>query len=466
MNPVTSKVFKSLAWLFFTLACIMPVKAQLLDLNIVTTPALATTNDVITFEMELVNNTGGFLNAFQLNVSFSESVEFVSATNVSGTANLEGSEVVYTILSIDPFSTNNMSLQIVATEPGILTNYFDYFVGNEFRGSEDVTKVIFSADADLAVSIISPTNTLVARDWITYRLMITNQGPDTVDSVVVTTEWPPDTDFISSTPAIASSPGDDDLVFTTPALPAESSLFYDITIQPNTPGSGEIYAEVYVNLLLDRDPTNDQTTNTLNLGEAVFANLDISLLSAQILDPQTGLMTQSFRLTNNGTTNIPTARIMIDGFPFQIMSAAGTNSPISTNGVPFVTLTRPLGPSESADFLLEYFIPSRTNSVNPTLTAFSVPQFVPVALAGDTIDVDATYNLDSGNLLIEFTAEAGKSYFVIYSDDVTFANSSRALPAIGATANRVQWIDAGPPKTSRHPTETAQKFYKVIEIPD
>jgi hypothetical protein len=36
------------------------------------------------------------------------------------------------------------------------------------------------------------------------------------------------------------------------------------------------------------------------------------------------------------------------------------------------------------------------------------------------------------------------------------------VPVITAPANRVQWIDAGPPKTDSNPAQQTARYYRVI----
>jgi hypothetical protein len=40
-----------------------------------------------------------------------------------------------------------------------------------------------------------------------------------------------------------------------------------------------------------------------------------------------------------------------------------------------------------------------------------------------------------------------------------------APPAIVAPANRVQWIDYGPPTTTSAPTNSSARFYRVFQNP-
>jgi hypothetical protein len=52
---------------------------------------------------------------------------------------------------------------------------------------------------------------------------------------------------------------------------------------------------------------------------------------------------------------------------------------------------------------------------------------------------------------------------VHYSDNASFTNAQTSQPSIVAPATQVQWIDYGPPKTVTHPTNAAQRFYRVIQ---
>src|SRR5439155_4435065 len=71
-------------------------------------------------------------------------------------------------------------------------------------------------------------------------------------------------------------------------------------------------------------------------------------------------------------------------------------------------------------------------------------------------------NLPSGNTLIEFQSIPNRSYTILYGPEATLSsNVLAAQPSIAAPADRTQWIDAGPPKTVAHPTNTSARFYRV-----
>jgi len=67
--------------------------------------------------------------------------------------------------------------------------------------------------------------------------------------------------------------------------------------------------------------------------------------------------------------------------------------------------------------------------------------------------------------LLEFT-NLGSSYTVVYSDNLQFSNAMIATPAVKSGANRIQWLDYGPPATISAPTNTVgSRYYKVILNP-
>jgi hypothetical protein len=84
---------------------------------------------------------------------------------------------------------------------------------------------------------------------------------------------------------------------------------------------------------------------------------------------------------------------------------------------------------------------------------------------GTPFSITLMTNLSSGYILIEFESTAGRSYTVLYADNPGFTNQLAAQPSIVAPADRVQWIDDGPPKTVSRPASVSSRFYRVIQNP-
>jgi hypothetical protein len=97
---------------------------------------------------------------------------------------------------------------------------------------------------------------------------------------------------------------------------------------------------------------------------------------------------------------------------------------------------------------------------NLTFTVEAGPTVIPPVVSGTILSVSRTLVLTNGNVLVEFSAVPGQIYAIQYSSDmVTWLT---AVPVIAAPANRVQWIDAGPPQTVSSPAQTSARYYRVV----
>jgi len=172
-------------------------------------------------------------------------------------------------------------------------------------------------------------------------------------------------------------------------------------------------------------------------------------------------MEQLMSLSNTGETAVASARVMVQGLTNRLFNAAGTN-----NGLPFVVYATNLAAGANVDMLLEYFVTNRVAVSNPSLRALEVPAFTTDIPTGTPVYISRLIILPSGRVLIEFPTETNRNYAVLYCGDATFSNKTLvALSPVTAPANRVQWIDYGPPKTVSHPSVTASRLYKVIQLP-
>jgi hypothetical protein len=147
---------------------------------------------------------------------------------------------------------------------------------------------------------------------------------------------------------------------------------------------------------------------------------------------------------------------------------------VGTNGSsPFVYLSAPLAAGDSVTLVLQYNPRKSFPFTNGQLHAFGVPlpKWPPARVASTSTNVNMskivklTSGWNSGRMLIEFTNIAGQTYTVVYSDDASFSNAMIAPPAISSDANRVQWLDYGPPTTKSAPANSPARFYRVYQNP-
>ena len=199
------------------------------------------------------------------------------------------------------------------------------------------------------------------------------------------------------------------------------------------------------------DPSIVSSTN-------VFVNTNSAGVSTLILDPQTGLFTNSVLVTNSSPNTIAAVRLNILNLPadVQVYDASGT----TTNGTPYVQYNFPLAPAATVDFWIEYYRASRQPFPTPTYLPQDLTNAFTLTITnGVSIAIDKIMPF-SGKILVEFYSTPGRTYAVQYSTNMI--SWQTADPFIIAPANYVQWYDQGPPETETLPDI---RYYRVFELP-
>jgi len=111
---------------------------------------------------------------------------------------------------------------------------------------------------------------------------------------------------------------------------------------------------------------------------------------------------------------------------------------------------------------IEYYVADR-RSPDSTLCAQPASIQAPIRQDGTAVTIDPPVRLADGTFLIEFQVVADRNYYIQYSQDM--ATWKTVTPGLTSRANRIQWIDDGPPKTESRPTEGLRRFYRVITVP-
>jgi len=183
------------------------------------------------------------------------------------------------------------------------------------------------------------------------------------------------------------------------------------------------------------------------------------LVGSSQLNLQTGLFEQKVQITNSTKFTFPALRVSVSGLSpgVQVYNASG-----DIDGMPFVQFNQPLGPDQIANLTIEYYVPDR-KSPDSQLCAQPVSTSSPTQRDGTPIRIERALGLADGTFLIEFAAVPGQAYYIQYCDD--FLNWKTVTPSITTEANRIQWIDNGPPKTLSHPSAAHCRFYRVITTP-
>jgi hypothetical protein len=422
-----------------------------------------------TYTLLVTNSVVGPLNAFVTN-RFSGSPIMITAVGPVGVSNsVSTNTVIFNLPAIPPHTAVQLTVSVTPTNTGFFTNTItlvDASSGVPPFPTVSTTTLFnsatnFTISADLAVAIFWPSNAIYSNDWTSYRVSVTNFGPSAVTNVSLTITNP------SSVGILSISPSN----FNLGTLSNGASRTFTLRIQPTNSGSQSFSASVSAPNLVDSNPANNTAITNITVLSFLPASLTANNVTAMTNNPQTGLMNQVVRLSNTGGTSISSARLMLQGIASlapgktnRLYNASGTN-----NGNPFVVYGNTLNPSESVDLVLEYYTgfrqPISVDSSNYAAVAISAVTFNSGSGTNGSFAITTNYFLPNGSYLIEFQSIPGRSYTILYSSDMLFSTSLVAQPSIVAPANRVQWIDDGPPKTISRPISAGSRFYRVRQEP-
>jgi len=388
-------------------------------------------------------------------------VNFVSAT---GGATPSGGILLVNLGSLASNATSLAQIIVQPISAGKLTNQFRVFANETdpvlTNNSATVVSTVTNAPpmpVDVALSIMAAPNPVSVGAPLTYSLTVTNNSSTTATGVVVSNTLPPNVTVFSLLPSQGAATNQSGVVtYSVGSLPNDSAATLAIVVIPNAAGLLTNTASAF-SLQTDSQLTNNYATNVTTAVSVPITNLVLTVLSAITLNPQTGLFEERIEVSNGGPATPSSVLVLISGLAanVKVYNATGT-----TNGLPYVQSSSPLGIGSNVVFLLEYYVPTRVAPTNLTYTVEAGPIVIPPVVTGTILSISRMIKLDNGSVLVEFSAVPGQVYAVQYSSDmVTWLT---AVPAITAPANQVQWIDSGPPKTVSSPAQQGARYYRVI----
>jgi uncharacterized repeat protein (TIGR01451 family) len=406
------------------------------------------------------------------------SLQFGTPTATQGTNVIIGSNVVFSLGTIIVTNTALMTVPVVPTSSGSLTN--SVFVwGNDGTTVPAlvtvvtlVTNVMVVTPADLAVAMTVPTSAVYTNDWMVYGVTVTNQGPGTVPGAFLTNTLPTGVRYITNSPASpAPTIKGSNVIFNLGTLTNGAFRSFLLMVQPTNAGTLPFVSVVSTNsAVFDPNLANNLASNNIPVLSYPAGQLTAVTNSIQVYNAQNGLVEQSILLSNTGTVAVVSARVVVTGLTNQLFNAWGTN-----NGNPFVVYAATLTNNQSVNLLLQFFAFNYFSFTNSQLNPFAVTNVnlapPPPAAVSTNVNISRIVQLTSGSpliigsMLIEWPSLTNRTYTVVYSDNVLFSNAMTAMPSIVAPANRTQWIDYGPPATVSAPLNSSNRFYRVFLNP-
>ena len=458
--------FRMLAALALGCAAVTPRADAQISFSATASATSIGVSNSLTYTITLTNTSVSL--GFVTN-ALSGPVQFVSATPASDLVVTNSTTVIF---SIDPTVTSiaTLTVTVQSTGSGSIINAITAGVpdlGANAASATLTTQVTNAilAQADLAVSMTGPEQAVITNDYFAYGVLVTNLGPADATGVVLTNSLPPGVRLIGFEPSgLARTTYGSNEVFTLGTLTNGAFKQLSVRVQATNAGTWSFPATVGSANIVDPNPANNTASTNIVVGSYLSTDLVVSLVSTQIFDRQVTLMEQSVLLSNTGTSNLASVRVVVSGLTNSLANAVGTN-----DGKPFVVYGGTLSTNQSVNLLLQFY-PNRKPFpfTNSQLRAYGVPAYdlAPPAALGTPVSVAEILQLpSSGGMLLQFPSFTNRTYMVIYSDDVTFSNTFVAQPPVLSQANWAEWIDYGPPTTLSHPTNTPARFYRVFLNP-
>jgi uncharacterized repeat protein (TIGR01451 family) len=453
-------------------------KAQGFSLIVTPSTNALAVNGSLSFTVTITNNFGATLTDVLVTNIPSGSQLFAGVTNIQGTILDDFTNNVGLVFDLGGMVNGGVNTFMLTVQPanaGVLTNFFQVVdledLGFTNTASTNIITQVYTAQADLAVALTEPLQSVITNDFTYFTLSVTNFGPGSVPNVTLTNTLPPGFLIVNIFPT-------NQFLYTTNTATNSTQIFFlgtlasggftNLTFQvmPTNSGSFSLAASVGAPNLADTNALNNFATNQLTVTNYAPGSLLVLTknLTASV-NLQNGLLELPVTIYNNGPNDVSALRFIVGLLSSnQLYNAVGTNY-----FNPFVVCNGPLAMGSSVQLLLQFAPRTVLPSLYPLAafplyasTNWSAPL---VASNSAALNFTRIVKMPNGNMLLEFPTVSGQSYTVVYSDNVLFSNAVIAPPSVTSYANEMQWIDYGPPTTLSAPSNAPARFYRVYRNP-
>ena len=193
----------------------------------------------LTYTISVTNNGPDTATVVAINQSLPSSVVFVTATTSQGSVTHNGNTVSCNVGSLLAGGRATINVTVQTTAPGVL--FSSVSVGgvqpdpDPSNNSATTATQVNEATADIGLSLSAAPNPVLLGGVLAYKVTVTNNGPSTATSVLVTNLLPPSVSFISAAPSqgVAADNGAT-VVWTLGSLPKNASASLTISARVST----------------------------------------------------------------------------------------------------------------------------------------------------------------------------------------------------------------------------------------
>lgn len=452
---------RQILWTLLLWSSALRVSGQDLGLQFSASPTPAVVGRPVTYSLSVTNQTGSLLTNFVVQVELRGPVVLTSSSTTVGTATNVAFFASYSIPLFTSSAQATLTYAGLPTDYGVVTHLIVAGPAGFIGQVATYTSTNISGTAQLDLKFGSLPGGVVVNDHVTYRLSVTNRGPDAAAGVIITNTFPEGVKFLQvNPPGTFGSLVGQHLRLNLGSLASAEGTLLEIAVQPTNAGTFILRAHAEAPGYVNPDPARSKGEASLTATTSTVANLRTAVLSDQVFNPQTGLLEQHIGLINEGSNSVTAARVLVAGLTNWLFNATGTNQ-----NTPFVDYPARLNPGQTVEFVLQYFSSSRSPGPTPVLNAVGVPVPIIPPLAGTPVPGLQIQAREDGSALLQFPAIEGQRYAIRYASSPAFTNAWTIQPLVLAPGSWVQWLDQGPPATLSSPADAPVRFYRVHQIP-
>ena len=402
-------------------------------------------------------------------------------TVVGGTA-VVTNVIAFNLGTLLPGTSTNLSLTALMGNVAITnvayetaSTYDTNPTNNSGLSTNASVTTIATPDADVAVYVTGQTNIAMGLPY-TLTVTVTNMGPCTASNIITTDYFSSGLQFVSASGGGVYTPYSGTNIvnnITWPAITLTNggTISYAVKLL-TTVASTNYNSARAAGSTADLNMSNNNGTNIASQLVTIVAPAQFSYVQGVAhVNPQTGLYEENISVTNTSIITIAGVRVVVTNLPtgITLYNATGT-----TNGLPYVEFYNPLNPMQSENLILQFTDLKRVGFTNGLIITAIIPPNQTVLGTNSSVSLFnwfVDYRSTPRNV-IEFTSTPGKTYTIIYSDDLV--NWQVATPTVTATANFTWWYDDGPPETASTPPNllttpvtpiapSTARYYRVIQ---
>lgn len=351
-----------------------------LSITVSSSPASVAIGEATTYTVTVANTGIETATGQLVSAELPSGAQYLSTTASTGTPAVSNGVVTWSQVDVPALGRATLNISVTFAEAGTFTMKAQ-LIGSANVATGSVTVRPPGADLELGLTVGDPTPNV--GDQVTFKVTLTNNGPDVASDVSVKVALPAGLTFVSATPTVGTGYDPLEGEWSVGEVSRHTTLNLPIVAQVNNSAPQTVTAEVSASNPADPTPGNNSASVTVTPQQADLAVTTSASHPHPTLGSQVSFTTV---LTNNGPNVATRVRL---------------STPVASN-VQLISWTIPVGTSfTSADgtWALDSIAPGAAMSITLTVLPSSLPATHTATIAtSDQYDPVSSNNASSATV--------------------------------------------------------------------